>query len=225
MQELSMHALLITGAARQKRQDIIDQKLVEWHVTAHDTVILELAPDAASIGIQQVREFQKRLTLTPYESPYTAGIIHDMHTLTVEAQNSLLKTLEEPPPHAKIIGVAPSDGILLPTVLSRMQHIALQTEPITQEATRVAFALFQELSGLSAGAKLARIEPLTSTKETAAAWIDSTIPAWEAKLHEKQDAATTAALARAIRLLLTASRRLTANVNYRLTIDNAILEL
>lgn len=220
-----MHALLVTGATHEKRQEVIAQQIADWQVTLHDVVTLALVEDTSSIGIAEVRAFQKRLTLTPYESPYTVGIIHDMDALTIEAQNSLLKTLEEPPPHTRIIGEAPTDGTLLPTVLSRMQRISLHTQSIPEAESHEALAFMDELIKLSTGAKLARVEPLTPTKEAASAWVDATIAAWETNLHLEKDAILRASLARAIRLLLTARSQLKANVNHRLAIDNAILEL
>ncbi len=85
---------------------------------------------AASIGIGQVRAMQHDAALAPYEARYKVYIIRDADKLTVEAGNSLLKTLEEPPNHVILIVTATDAKMLLPTVVSRCQQIGLAPLPI-----------------------------------------------------------------------------------------------
>lgn len=85
-----------------------------------------------SITIEQVREIITFLKLKK-NSKNTIGriiIIDNAAMLTVEAQNALLKMLEEPPHDALIIMTAPSPASLLPTVVSRLKTITLK--PISQ---------------------------------------------------------------------------------------------
>ena len=57
--------------------------------------------DAASNrGIDDIRELREAVSALPFESPYKVYIIDEVHMLTKEAFNALLKTLEEPPAHA-----------------------------------------------------------------------------------------------------------------------------
>lgn len=79
--------------------------------------------DAASNrGIDQIRELKERIEFSPTEGKYKVYIIDEVHMLTTEAFNALLKTLEEPPAHV-IFMLATTDVHKLPaTILSRCQR-------------------------------------------------------------------------------------------------------
>lgn len=87
--------------------------------------------EGKSIGIEQVRELEHFLSLkVPTKAPYNrAIIIENSHLLTIEAQNALLKTLEEPPEGTIVILTASHDKSLLPTIRSRVQSVAVQKPP------------------------------------------------------------------------------------------------
>lgn len=80
-------------------------------------------PDKRDISIDQLREMQRTLSLRPYEAPRKACIIEPAERMSVNAANSLLKTLEEPPGEALIILLTENAGMLLPTIRSRCQLI------------------------------------------------------------------------------------------------------
>ncbi len=80
-------------------------------------------PDKRDISIDQLRELQQILSLRPYEAPRKACIIDPAERMSVNAANSLLKTLEEPPGNALIILLTENAGMLLSTVRSRCQLI------------------------------------------------------------------------------------------------------
>ena len=80
-------------------------------------------PDKRDISIEQLRELQHILSLRPYEAPRKACIINPAERMSVNAANSLLKTLEEPPGNALIILLTENAGMLLSTVRSRCQLI------------------------------------------------------------------------------------------------------
>ncbi|HEX5680964.1 MAG TPA: DNA polymerase III subunit delta', partial [Desulfobacterales bacterium] len=85
--------------------------------------ILRVSPAGAMIKIDQVRELCQVLTMKPYEARVRVVIIADAHTLNPAAGNALLKMLEEPPARTVLILTAPQTGDLLPTIVSRCQHI------------------------------------------------------------------------------------------------------
>lgn len=91
--------------------------------------IISSPQDGKAIGIEVVRELEHFLSLkVPSSSPYhRAIIIEDSHKLTVEAQNALLKTLEEPPEGTIIVLTANQAQALLPTIRSRAQAIIVKT--------------------------------------------------------------------------------------------------
>ena len=95
-----------------------------------------IAPEGRSLKIDQVRALQHDLALSPYEGRYRVAIFDQFETATIEAQNALLKTLEEPPAYAVLIVLAADSELLLPTIVSRCQQIALR--PLTLAQVREA---------------------------------------------------------------------------------------
>lgn len=82
-----------------------------------------LEPDGNSIKIEQIRELVKKVYEKPIVSNKKVYIINDSNLMTKEAQNSLLKTLEEPPEYVTIILIASNENLFLPTIKSRCTKI------------------------------------------------------------------------------------------------------
>jgi len=79
--------------------------------------------DAASNrGIDEVRDLREKVNYAPNQARYKVYIIDEVHMLTKEASNALLKTLEEPPPHVIFILATTEVHKVLPTILSRCQR-------------------------------------------------------------------------------------------------------
>lgn len=79
--------------------------------------------DKQSIGIEQIRALVGELSLTSYEGAGKVAVIEPANGMTVNAANSLLKTLEEPPGDTLLILVADRVGHLPATIFSRCQRI------------------------------------------------------------------------------------------------------
>ena len=79
--------------------------------------------DAASNrGIDEIRDLREKVNYAPNQARYKVYIIDEVHMLTKEASNALLKTLEEPPPHIIFILATTEAHKVLPTILSRCQR-------------------------------------------------------------------------------------------------------
>ncbi len=79
--------------------------------------------DAASNRrIDEIRELRERVNYAPNQARYKVYIIDEVHMLTNEAANALLKTLEEPPPHVIFVLATTEAHKILPTILSRCQR-------------------------------------------------------------------------------------------------------
>ena len=78
-----------------------------------------IQPDGNSIKIEQIRQLQKEIQEKPIISNKKVYIIDDADFMTKEAQNCLLKTLEEPPEFAVIILIGSNENSFLPTIKSR----------------------------------------------------------------------------------------------------------
>ncbi len=92
---------------------------------------LYIEPDGNSIKIEQIRDMQKRIQEKPIISEKKVYIIDNADKMTVEAQNSLLKTLEEPPEYATIILIGSNENAFLTTIKSRC--MILHFNPIEDE--------------------------------------------------------------------------------------------
>jgi len=92
--------------------------------------------DAASNrGIDEIRDLREKVNYAPNEARYKVYIIDEVHMLTKEASNALLKTLEEPPPHVIFILATTEAHKLLPTILSRCQRFDFRRVPLTDMLT------------------------------------------------------------------------------------------
>jgi DNA polymerase-3 subunit delta' len=88
-----------------------------------------LSVEKKEIGIRQVAEMQTAAHLPPFEGRYKVFIFDRAEMLSHEAANSLLKTLEEPPPQVLIILLTARESALLPTIASRCQRVELRPLP------------------------------------------------------------------------------------------------
>lgn len=95
----------------------------------HPDVIWIKHEKPMSIGVEEIRtQLNDTVGIKPYEGKYKIYIIDEAEKLTVQAQNSLLKTIEEPPVYAVVFLLTTNPDILLPTIVSRC--ITLKMQPV-----------------------------------------------------------------------------------------------
>jgi len=125
-------SIIIFSGSKDARKDIalsqISKMLAKsfsWEklLKNPDIRILETPKDKKSIGIADVKEAAGFISEKPFQEKYKFLIIADAGVLTREAQNSLLKTLEEPPRYAGIILLTKTLSDLLDTVISRCKKV------------------------------------------------------------------------------------------------------
>jgi len=91
-------------------------------------------PQGQAIKIDQIRQLQEALTLQAYEARVKVAILDDAGQLTIEAANSLLKILEEPPSQTLFVLVSQQLGTLPATLISRAQVLRFGVMPPAQIA-------------------------------------------------------------------------------------------
>src|SRR4051812_32757234 len=89
----------------------------------HADVLVIEPGDSGTIKVDQVREAIERTGYRPFEGKRRVVIVEEADALLSEAQNALLKTLEEPPPASVFVLVTARADVLLPTVRSRCQRL------------------------------------------------------------------------------------------------------
>lgn len=88
-----------------------------------------LEPDGSSIKIEQIRIFQRELSLKPLEAPRKICLIEQAEAMTVGAANALLKTLEEPRGDTLLVLLSAQPNRLLETIRSRCQPLPFTRHP------------------------------------------------------------------------------------------------
>lgn len=101
-----------------------------------DVHVVQSERVGARMKIEQVRDLQRQLALTPVEGHWRVAILRRFEEATSSAANALLKTLEEPPSYVLIAVLASDADRLLPTVVSRCQQVPLRPLPtaVVQQA-------------------------------------------------------------------------------------------
>lgn len=130
------HAVLLVGAKGSGKRTVANHLILETFGVREVSDFPYgkiLSPiDGKSTGIEAVRELEHFLALkVPNENEFNRFIIfEDAHTLTPEAQNALLKTLEEPPKGSVIVMTSAFEQAMLPTIRSRVQTIKVNKPAI-----------------------------------------------------------------------------------------------
>ena len=108
---------------------------------------LYIEPDGNSIKIEQIRYLQRKIQEKPIISDKKVYIINDADKMTTEAQNCLLKTLEEPPEYSTIILIGSNENAFLNTIKSRCMKIPFK--PIEAKYVKQYMEKTYEMTNIS----------------------------------------------------------------------------
>ncbi len=135
------HALLFSGTRGTGKTTLARIFAKEIGTSAVDLYEIDAASNR---GIDDIRELKEAVHTVPYESKYKVYIVDEVHMLTKEAFNALLKTLEEPPAHVVFILATTEEEKLLDTILSRCQVFRFRSPSRTVLAATVTDIAAQE---------------------------------------------------------------------------------
>lgn len=110
------------------REKAINEYLAQFGFSDPDVDLLYLKDDE-KLGIEAVKKIREFFSIKPYQKDKKAVVAVSADNLTHQAQNALLKSLEEPPTNSIIILGVTTDDRLLPTILSRCQIININQKP------------------------------------------------------------------------------------------------
>lgn len=128
------HAHLISGddgIGKSILADIFSSKIVNKHLGEENADVVVYKAKKATLGVDEVRKIIEEVNKKPYEGDRKVILIHNAEKLTVQAQNALLKTIEEPPNGVFIILLTTNLEIILETIKSRCQIYKLT--PLNKE--------------------------------------------------------------------------------------------
>ncbi len=117
------HAYLFAGSRGIGKTSIARILAKEIKCTENDMYEIDAASNR---GIDDIRELRDSVNILPFESPYKVYIIDEVHMLTKEAFNALLKTLEEPPKHVVFVLATTEIEKLPDTIVSRCQSFTFK---------------------------------------------------------------------------------------------------
>lgn len=175
-----------------------------------------------ALGIEDVRQIQKKIYLKPFRGEKKSTIIKLQNGATIDAQNSMLKLLEEPPPSSLIIILTDNYHAFLPTILSRVKIIEIKEKHEIDDS-----GLNQILEMEDDGDALYLAQEVSKEKETAVIWLENSIlSARELMLENLEDKHEALRLRKLIhKLELTHYDLKTTNVNTRLALENLFLNI
>lgn len=102
---------------------------------SHPDLIYVTHEKPASIGVDDIRvQINEAIHIRPYSSRYKIFIVDEAEKMTQQAQNALLKTIEEPPAYAVLILLTTNQEAFLPTILSRC--VKLKCKPLNDDVIR-----------------------------------------------------------------------------------------
>jgi hypothetical protein len=159
------------------------------HIGDHpDLYWIERGGDDTRVRIGQIRALQQALRLRSSEGGRRVAVVADAGWLNQEAQNALLRLLEEPPPGTAIVLVAASASGLLATVRSRCQRVAFraaQAEPLDPDEDAALRARLETLGAASVPDLLDWAEQYRGPRAVAAARVEALLQAASTHLRTR----------------------------------------
>lgn len=153
--------------SQDKRPCAVCKYCIQFDTGNHPDVVI-VKPETSTISVDIIRAINKDITLQPYQAGKKIVLIESAHLMTVQAQNALLKSIEEPPIHVIFILFADQTNKILPTIRSRCRIVRLhsltkqEVSKILVKRTDVSPALALSCALLSEGNPGKAIEIATS---------------------------------------------------------------
>lgn len=184
--------------------------------------------EGKSIKIEQIHEFIRTTQLKPYSHKFKVGVIISAEKATREAQNALLKTLEEPPKNTFLILTASSQTKLLPTIVSRCQIIELAGK----EKSRIDKRTIKTILNANIVKRYEMIEEMVKQKNKAQVaeevnnLIETLLGYFRGRLLKShKDPQKSKNLFEIIKLIESTRLAIDKNVNLRLALENLMINL
>lgn len=194
-----------------------------------DIHVIDQIEKTGTIGIDQVKKLQMEMLFKPLNLEKQVGVISEAHNLTKEAQNALLKTLEEQPEQTIYILTVNNEKSLLPTIRSRCIKIYVRKPSklkASEKLSRKPEILEQSLhEQFDYAKKITEAEKNESGKiaDFMVELFNYYRSEWEISLQKFPQKSNH--IADKLEIVSTAQKRLSANTNKLFTLENMLLQL
>lgn len=209
--------------------------LIDEGISKHPDIYCLTA--VTSLGIKEIRDLESKISLRPMMASHKIVVINDAEKLTIEAQNALLKTLEEPPDYVIFMLLAKDAYLLLPTIISRCQiiNLAVKNKEFSKQEFQNKILLFDQLLQNRVGERLEKTAELAKTREDALSFLENSLSFWRQMLLNKynntinnqypalQENLTAQQILSILKSTQSTQSLLLKNVNPRLALDNLLL--
>lgn len=209
--QYAMQSILISSKDKTKAKEETQKLFKDLKINKFDITILEFEK---AVGIADVREIQRKIYLSPLKGVFKAVLLDATPGITIEAQNALLKIMEEPPESTLIIVQVLNSDEILPTILSRCKVIKLSFEKEYSDTSKF-IKILNSTNGIGDRLKLA--QDLSKDKNEALDFLESLI------IDLRKDLTVNYKAIKSIQKFHTVIKN--TNVNLRLALENLFLNL
>jgi len=166
-----VQSYIILHAQKTKRDAYIQKLLEKYRIASVDQIIPE-----GTVGIAEVRLLLKEMSRKPFVSPFKAAVI-EIEAISFEAQQALLKTLEEPAASNLFFLSAAHKSLLLPTIISRCTIVDLPVaeNELTGQNTEQLANFWQQFLTNKLGERFLTMTTVAATKEETLNWLTTQI--------------------------------------------------
>ena len=212
-------SIIISSQSTEFIDSQIHQIIDKLKCFPSDILKIDVEPTLSSIGIKKMLELKSWTMTKPYNGKYKIAFILQAHLLTTEAQNSILKLLEEPNKGTYIVLVTQNHQLLLPTIISRCQLNIDNSK--NKPSNTVNIAEFQSFSIIDKFTYLNGIEKEENKKDIIDNFLRSLLEYYRQKLLETTDRE----IINKILLINETKKMITAKVSSRNALENLIIQL
>ena len=212
-----MQSILIVGN-KDKTKEETERIIAENSISKFDINLIE---SEKTVGIAQTRLLQKNIFLTPNSGAKKAVILESFFGITIDAQNSLLKILEEPPEDTIIMILVSSLDFVLPTIISRCKIINLsKVSKLSEKENQDILEVFEDLKKDRISNALLIAQDYSKDKDEALTFLENLILTLDKNLENNKNSGK---ILKDLQKTYTIIK--TTNVNIRLALENLFLNL
>lgn len=221
-----MQSFLVISKDQEKARSYVSDFANEHNISIFDIYTLETEK---SLGISEVKKLANQIFLRPIKGDKKIIIVEAFYGATLEAQNSFLKTLEEPPLSTYIFILA-HENYFLPTIISRSNVVILNKGIDLEKKEQIYFTeILENLEQNGTSYKLKLAQDLSKDKNEALSFLEKFIVFIRGKMISgaKVDSATHVSQYKEMlkKIQIYYKQLKESNVNLRLGLENLFLEL